>query len=91
MDAFTFKWSGKFFYVFPPFRLAGKVARKIVMDKTKAVLVVPEWPTQPWFAAIQRWAKGRIKFPRKKGNLSHQGPLAEKGDVSTTPLAAFLF
>lgn len=37
-DAFSFEWSGEFFYIFPPFRLAGRCWRKIIMEKTLAIL-----------------------------------------------------
>ena len=91
VDAFTFKWEMKFFYVFPPFSLIARVARKLKIEGSSAILVTPHWPSQPWFATVRRWARRQLYFPRGKDNLSHQGPLAEKGDVSTTPLVAFLF
>ena len=91
VDAFTFKWEINFYYVFPPFSLIARVARKLKIEGSNAILVTPHWPSQPWFATVRRWARQQRYFPRRKGNLNHQGPLAEKGDVSTTPLVAFLF
>lgn len=49
VDAFTFNWSKLKFYAFPPFCLVFKVLRKIVTDKATGVVVVPYWPSQPWF------------------------------------------
>ena len=33
----------------PPFCIIGKCLQKIVHDKAEGFLVVPKWPTQPWF------------------------------------------
>jgi len=49
VDAFTISWSGFFFYAFPPFCLILRVLQKIETDQATGILVVPNWPTQPWF------------------------------------------
>lgn len=49
VDAFTISWTGLFFYAFPPFTLVSQVIQKIIADKATEILVVPLWPTQPWF------------------------------------------
>ncbi|XP_033228819.1 uncharacterized protein LOC117180430 [Belonocnema kinseyi] len=49
IDAFTLNWASYKFYAFPPFSLILKSLRKIIADKAHWVLVVPFWPTQPWF------------------------------------------
>lgn len=49
IDAFTQDWSGEFFYAFPPFSLILRVLQKIRSDKASGILVVPNWPNQPWF------------------------------------------
>ena len=90
VDAFSFKWNNNFYYIFPPFSIIARVVRKIQVDHAKAILVIPAWTTQPWYAATQAAASQHINFPRGR-NLKHQGPLAAGGDVSTTPLSAFLF
>ena len=91
VDAFTFEWKLHFFYVFPPFSLIARVARKLKIEGSNAILITPHWPSQPWFATVSRWAREALFFPRRNHNLSHQGPLEGKGDVSTTPLVAFRF
>lgn len=48
-DAFTIPWRGTLYYAFPPFSLIPKVLQKIIADKSDVILVVPYWPTQPWF------------------------------------------
>lgn len=49
VDAFTFSWKDLRFYAFPPFSLVSKVLHKIKSDKAERIVVVPYWPTQPWF------------------------------------------
>lgn len=91
VDAFTFKWKHFFFYAFPPFSMVGRVARKMHHDGTKAILLAPLWATQPWLAAARNWSRQSVTFQRAPNNLCHNGPLAPKGDVHSTPLVAFLF
>lgn len=54
VDAFTLSWEGSFFYAFPPFILVTRVLRKIIDDRAEGVVVVPWWPSQPWFPLFQR-------------------------------------
>ncbi|XP_031328844.1 uncharacterized protein LOC116160094 isoform X1 [Photinus pyralis] len=49
VDAFTVNWVDKNFYAFPPFALILRVLQKIKSDNAEGVLVVPFWPTQPWW------------------------------------------
>uniref|UniRef100_A0ABD2XG48 RNase H type-1 domain-containing protein n=2 Tax=Trichogramma kaykai TaxID=54128 RepID=A0ABD2XG48_9HYME len=49
IDAFTLSWANLFFYAFPPFSIILKVLRKIKRDKAEGIVVVPDWPNQPWF------------------------------------------
>lgn len=53
IDAFTISWTNFFFYAFPPFILILKVLRKIINDRACGILVVPFWPTQPWFPVFK--------------------------------------
>ena len=52
IDAFTISWADANFYCFPPFSCIPKVVRKIICDKARGVLVVPQWPTQSWYPMI---------------------------------------
>jgi len=91
VDAFSIKWNSEFCYAFPPFSLVARVARKIVRENAHVVLVAPAWSSQPGVTAARRWADDEIAFPRAPKNLLHSGPLVPGGDVSSTPLSAFLF
>ena len=48
VDAFTVDWKSLNFYAFPPFCLISKCLQKIKCDDAMSLLVVPNWPTQPW-------------------------------------------
>lgn len=54
VDAFTLKWTNIFFYGFPPFSTITKVLDKIVQEKALGIVVVPCWPTQPWYPLFHR-------------------------------------
>lgn len=49
IDAFTVDWAQFYFYAFPPFALILKTLNKIVSDKATGIVVVPHWPSQPWY------------------------------------------
>lgn len=49
IDAFTVSWKELKFYAFPPFALICKVLNKIIIDQAEGILVVPKWPSQPWY------------------------------------------
>jgi hypothetical protein len=53
INAFLVDW-GKFncVYLFPPFSLLGSCTQKLIMDKAQAIIIIPLWPTQPWFSQI---------------------------------------
>nr|CAH7765682.1 unnamed protein product [Callosobruchus chinensis] len=49
VDAFTVNWKKFKFYAFPPFSMILKTLQKIIGDKAEGIVVVPYWPTQPWY------------------------------------------
>lgn len=49
VDAFTVSWKDEKFYAFPPFALITCTLRKIINDQATGIVVVPMWPTQPWY------------------------------------------
>lgn len=54
VDAFTLDWGKWYFYAFPPFCLVAKCIQKIKSDNATGILVVPKWPSQPWFPLLNR-------------------------------------
>lgn len=51
-DAFSIHWGPFFAYAFPPFALIGKVLKKVQEDGATMVIVVPDWPTSPWYSRL---------------------------------------
>lgn len=54
INAFTLSWNNTYFYAFPPFSVILKLLRKIVSDKAEGIVVVPLWPTQPWYPLFNK-------------------------------------
>lgn len=85
IDAFTIDWSNLFFYAFPPFSVIPQVLQKLEMAQAQAILIVPNWPTQPWYPTLTRFLTHQpILLPRKKSNVSlpfnqaKEHPMGEK-------------
>lgn len=70
IDSFTFSWQKIDFYAFPPFCLVTKVLQKIKSDKAEGIIVVPYWPSQPWYPMYQKMITSReIIFEPNKSLL----------------------
>ena len=54
VNAFTLSWACKVVYCFPPFCVIPRVLQKISKDKARGILVVPDWPSQPWYSKLAR-------------------------------------
>ena len=54
VNAFTMSWSDVTFYAFPPFCIIPSVLHKIIKDRARGILVVPDWPSQPWYPILAR-------------------------------------
>ncbi|XP_068993243.1 uncharacterized protein [Neodiprion pinetum] len=54
VDAFNIPWTNLYFDAFPPFAVILRTIRKIIAKKANGVLVVPFWPTQPWYPLFQK-------------------------------------
>ena len=93
-DAFSFCWKEMFIFCFPPFTLLPRVVRKIIRDGTRAIVVAPSWPAQPWHPLLQQEAREQMSFPKRPGNLT--GANNPKGEsqhqgLEETKLKAYLF
>ena len=90
-DAFTSKWTEKF-YAFPPFSLISKVLVKIENDHAEGILIAPWWPTQPWFAKLARMIIDcPVLLPRSVSTLLlPQNPAAIHPLLPKMTLTAFL-
>ena len=49
-------------YVFPPFSFIPQVLQHVQQCKAKAVLIVPNWPSQSWWVQLEKMTVERIGF-----------------------------
>ena len=52
VDAFSISWADLKFYCFPPFSCLLQAVQKIIQEQARGILVVPDWPTQPWYPLL---------------------------------------
>ena len=66
IDAFTLSWESYLFYASPPFSLIALALQKIQEEATGLILV-PKWPTQPWWPTLMRMViQNPLELPRIK-------------------------
>lgn len=69
IDAFTLQWNKFFFYAFPPFILINRVLQKVKAEKAIGILVVPDWPAQPWYPLFRSMLESEPLVLRANYNL----------------------
>jgi hypothetical protein len=70
INTFTVSWQPYLFYAFPPFSLITLVLQKIQEEHSTRVIVVPQWPTQPWWPVLMRMiVQQPLILPRTKQTL----------------------
>lgn len=89
-DAFTIPWTDQFFYLFPPFSLVGQVLQRMVRYGTHGVLLVPDWPGQPWYSRLLNLARQTLKFRKGRRNLIPHGSPTNKESFQNVALRACL-
>jgi len=70
VNAFSVDWKNINFYAFPPFSCLPRTIQKICSDGAKGILIVPEWPNQPWFSQLMQIVINYITIPPRP-NLLH--------------------
>ena len=91
IDAFVMSWSKYKFYAFPPFSLVGQVIEKALEDEARGVLIVPWWPSQPWWGRLVNLNLRHLRFRPKRKNLVPQGNPENIELIRKCPLGVFLF
>ena len=61
IDAFMQPWTDKYCYIFPPFRVIGRILQKVAREEAEVLLIAPVWPTQSWWSAALMMA---VEHPR---------------------------
>ena len=70
VDAFHINWDQYLFYAFPPFSLITKVLRKIYQEKATGIIIVPNWPTQPWWPRLMAMViQPPLLLPKRRSTI----------------------
>ena len=69
IDAFSIPWNFPLSYIFPPFILASRCLFKISQEHTRAVVILPFWPNQPWFPKMLQMLIAHPLIFHKSNNL----------------------
>ena len=91
IDAFSLVWTDFKFYAFPPFSLVGRTVEKILEDEARGVIVVPWWPSQPWWGRLVRLKLQSMRFRPSRRNLTPVGKPDNAQVLSKCPLGVFCF
>ena len=52
VDSFAFSWAGEFCWLVPPVTLVTRVIRHVCLCKCKGILVIPYWPSAPFWPLL---------------------------------------
>jgi hypothetical protein len=52
VNSFVFDWSADIYWIHAPFRLIGKIWRKLSDQRAKATIIVPIWTSSTWWHLI---------------------------------------
>ena len=69
INTFLINWEKEKFYAFPPFVCLFKTLQKIYQDKAKGILIVPDWPSQPFYRRLIEISLQIISVPPRNTNL----------------------
>jgi hypothetical protein len=89
-DAFSIPWTREIPYIFPPVQIIDKVLQKIVQERVTALLVVPRWPTQPWWGLLRPIAKTVLVLGRSQDILIPGPAMLNSTTKKTLPPALWL-
>ena len=70
VNAFAFTWSGESAWVHCPFRLIGRVLRKLKHDGAAATMLVPLWESATWWGLV---VPDAAHFSEEVGGLDWRG------------------
>jgi hypothetical protein len=66
LDAMRYDWRGKVPYLSPPVQMIPRVLQKVAMEHITAVMVLPEWPSQPWWNLMRCMAVAQVRSGKSK-------------------------
>lgn len=92
IDSFMLSWNDYYSYAFPPFSVIGRTLQKIEVDQADTLVVVPLWPTRPWFSqALAMLTAPPVLLPKHvlqlPQDLTIPHPLSNKLTLVAMPLS----
>jgi hypothetical protein len=71
LNAFSIRWTNELPYIFPPVQIIiPTVMQKIQEEKPLALVVVPHWPSQPWWGLFRPMARVILTLGNTKDILT---------------------
>ena len=62
-NTFRSSWQGHILWITPPLSLVMDTLVKLRSDQCQALLVLPDWPAQPWYPLLLELASDSLVFP----------------------------
>lgn len=90
VDAMAQSWARDANYCAPPIAMAATVLRKIFEERATAVVVLPEWPAQPWWRRAVSRAHASVVLPAAAIQYT-RGCYAKPSEDSSWRMVAFYF
>lgn len=63
IDAMRADWSKEVGWFVPPFNLIPRVLKKICLERPQGIVVVPAWPSRPWYGTLLAMAQRVLQLP----------------------------
>jgi ribonuclease HI len=70
LDAFSLNWQGRRVYAHPPIRMIARTLLRIELEKVETVMVVPDWPSQPWWPRLMEMTWKQVKLGKAEEVLT---------------------
>jgi hypothetical protein len=85
LDAFSIRWSNELPYIFPPVQLIQRVLQKLQLERVTALVVVPHWPSQPWWGLLRPMAKMTLELGKTEYVLTPGPAMTSSETVKKLP------
>jgi hypothetical protein len=73
----------------PPFNLVDRVVSKILDERAPAIVVVPQWPTKPFWSTLMTFSVDQMQLS-PAALQAHPSGLHPMRNAKSPPLVAFL-
>jgi hypothetical protein len=89
-DAFSFSWRKEIPYAFPPIQLIGRMLQRMHEEQVTAVVVIPKWPSEPWWNLFRDMQIMTIELGQSKEVLVPGLAMTSSHVTLTLPPGLFL-